>query len=135
MLKHSSGVMNKMIDVFLEGSYNKTNGQTCMFDGLPLWKFQDGVESTAVCQAVTLFVHHVGLCLLCTSSSSKNISDIYQLLYDQQASTLSSHNLISFLLNNLLHSIFFSKSHDFIVFFFLWILVVKDDKYRVRIDG
>lgn len=73
MLEHGSSVEDKMREVLLAGSSNETNESTLIKSSIPLWKFQDGVESTAACQAVTLLVHHEGLCLLLTSYNSKNM--------------------------------------------------------------
>ena len=76
MLEHGSSVEDEMRKVLLAGSCDETNENTFIKLSLPLWKFQDGVESTAACQAVTLLVHHEGLCLLLTSYNSKNMFDI-----------------------------------------------------------
>lgn len=73
VFEHGGCVGDEMGDVLLEGTGDAANDQTYFYVGLPLWKFQLGVESTAVVQAVTLLVHHAGLCLLFTSSNSKNI--------------------------------------------------------------
>lgn len=83
MLEHCFGVVNKVRDVLLHGSRDESNEQTWIFRVLPLWKFQEGVESTAVCHAVTLFVHQEGLCLRLTSYNSKNIPDLSLYKYYQ----------------------------------------------------
>lgn len=49
------------------------------------------MESTAVCQWVTLLVHHVGLCLLFTSYNSKNI--LFIVLYQHPTPSLIAISL------------------------------------------
>jgi len=73
MFKHGIGVEDKMAKILLYNACYCSNNDTCVKFDLPLLKFQEGVESTAVCQAVTLLVHQLGLCLLLTSYNSKNM--------------------------------------------------------------
>lgn len=76
-------MMNEVSEVLLHGSDDESDEETLVLVVIPLWKFQEGVESTAVCQAVTLFVHQVGLCLRLTSYNSKNIPDLSLYKYYQ----------------------------------------------------
>jgi hypothetical protein len=61
VLEHGAGVDDEVTQVLLEGAGHEANEETWVGKDVPLCRFQETVESTAVCQAVTLLVHQVGL--------------------------------------------------------------------------